>query len=141
MYFNQVFLFELLFNGWRGSDLKAADAPLLGGPPTSSDPFIKFSIKRCVRVPIITATTLTIIIIIRINTCCCSRSKVGNVYRLGRGRGRSTKTDVQRNTLYPIFSNCRKPLYYLGTRAELVRCLSIVFNYHRVKRDTQNTHG
>eukprot|EP00300_Choanocystis_sp_HF-7_P006880 c14959_g1_i3.p1 GENE.c14959_g1_i3~~c14959_g1_i3.p1 ORF type:complete len:871 (-),score=162.13 c14959_g1_i3:617-3202(-) len=89
VFFNEVFPFELIFTEWRGMELKPADGGILGGG-SSSDPYVKFAIPR-------------------------DYSK----FQRGYAWGRTTKTDVQRNTLYPVWGNLKKPLYFTGTRASL----------------------
>ena len=49
-------------------------------------------------------------------------------YRKGRSHGRSAKTNVCYNTLFPTFTGGLSPLYFYGTRSELEDQAALLFD-------------
>ena len=60
----------------------------------TSDPFLKFKLRGD------------------------KKAKLRNWYKKGGLFGRSTKTDVQINTLNPTFAQAKRPLFFYGTRPD-----------------------
>ena len=88
-HFQERFTFVLRFVDWRGSNLRATD------DSNSSDPYLKFYIRGS------------------------AAKRYSNWYKRGGVIGRSTSTEVQYNTLFPHYSEAKRPIFYHGTRSDL----------------------